>query len=31
MADIATVSKEIALALDGEGARGAKNRAKTPG
>jgi len=31
MADIATVSKEIARALDGEGARGAKNGAKTPG
>jgi len=31
MADIAMVSKEIALALDGEKARGAKNRAKTPG
>jgi len=31
MADIATVQQEIARALDGEGARGAKNGAKTPG
>ena len=31
MADIATVQKEIGRALDGEGRKGAKNGAKTPG